>query len=703
MSRVLKRRAWPAGLLLIASTASCELALGAVPEASTLEEVVVSASRLRDEAQLDVPASITVLSSKSLVDSAQQHFQEVLTQVPNLNWAAGSSRPRYFQIRGIGEREQYEGAPNASVGFLIDDIDFSGIGMAATLFDVSQVEVLHGPQGTRLGANALAGLIAVQSADPETDFGARATVDLGNYDTGSVGISATGPVDAIDSSWRLAVQKYRTDGFRRNAYLDREDTNGRDELTVRGKWRWQPSESNQLDFTFMHVDLDNRYDAFSIDNSRVTLSDAPGHDAQRVSAGAVKWDREFASGFGLKAIATALSSSSVHAYDGDWGNPQSWAPYDYDFIYRADRDRDNQTLEVRVDSSVGSTEWLVGLYVSRLTERIGEASFSNSFGVNEFLQSRFAADTAAVFAQLDGSLTSRFKWSAGLRGERREAEYRDAGDWGGLSNRVTHDQAGDTLLGGQATLTYELAQRTRLHAAVSRGYKAGGINLGLARQRQTKFDPEFLWNYELGWKTAGDEWYADVTLFYMQRKHMQVRSGTQLVVGDPNSYSFVTQNVASGYNYGLESSVQWAISSIVSIGASLGLLKTQQQGALREDGGSVPPREQSHAPNYQAQVNATLRHPSGLMARVDVAAVDSFYFDVPTDHDQQSDAHVLTNLKLGFEAQRWSVHAWLRNAFDEGYATRGFYFGNEPPNYEDKLYTQSGEPRTYGMSMEWRM
>ena len=141
-------------------------ALAVAPADVPLEEVVVSATLLRDQNLQQVPASVTVLDSATLGRAGQQHFADVLALVPNLNWAGGTSRPRYFQIRGIGEREQYEGAPNPSVGFLIDDIDFSGIGMAATLFDVSQVEVLRGPQGTRLGANALAGLISVKSAEP---------------------------------------------------------------------------------------------------------------------------------------------------------------------------------------------------------------------------------------------------------------------------------------------------------------------------------------------------------------------------------------------------------------------------------------------------------------------------------------------------------------------------------------------------------
>src|ERR1044071_7410675 len=135
-----------------------------------LEEVIVTAT-LREQSLLETPVSITVLNERTLQDAGRQHFEDVLAAVPNLNWAGGTSRPRFFQIRGIGEREQYEGAPNPSVGFLIDDIDFSRLGMPATLYDVKQIEVLRGPQGTQYGANALAGLIVMRGNEPSRQTG----------------------------------------------------------------------------------------------------------------------------------------------------------------------------------------------------------------------------------------------------------------------------------------------------------------------------------------------------------------------------------------------------------------------------------------------------------------------------------------------------------------------------------------------------
>src|SRR5271166_879712 len=236
------------------------LALAAAPpplmaaddSSDQLVEIVVTAT-LRSIPLQEMPGSVTVLSGAALRDAGQQHFEDVLALVPNLNWAGDTSRPRYFQIRGIGELQQYQGAPNPSVGFLIDDIDFSGLGTAATLFDVDHIEVLHGPQGTLYGANALAGLIYVQSAAPADTFGGRVELDAGDYAERSYGAVITGPVAALDSAFRLAVQRYTSDGFYHNAYLGRSDTDNRDELTLRGRWRFDPSEQLRVDVSLLRV------------------------------------------------------------------------------------------------------------------------------------------------------------------------------------------------------------------------------------------------------------------------------------------------------------------------------------------------------------------------------------------------------------------------------------------------------------------
>ena len=268
----------PTGLWLLA--AMCAAAPMSALAEDSLQEIVVTAS-LRNSSAADLPQSVSVLDAAALQGAGVQHFEDVLAMIPNLSWASGSSRPRFFQLRGIGEVEQYQGAPNPSVGFLIDDIDFSGVGMPATLFDTRQIEVLRGPQGTVYGANALAGLINVRTEDPTAQFSLHGEATVGDYQTRAAGVALSDSLEDGAAGWRLAAQQYRSDGYRYNAFLQRDDTNGYDEGTLRAKLYWQITPALRADLAVMNVDLNNGYDAWSIDNSFTTLSNQPGRDAQQ--------------------------------------------------------------------------------------------------------------------------------------------------------------------------------------------------------------------------------------------------------------------------------------------------------------------------------------------------------------------------------------------------------------------------------------
>jgi iron complex outermembrane recepter protein len=700
-------------LSLVPSLAISLVALPAAARDGVIEEVTVTAT-LREQSLTETPISITLLDEQHLRDAGRQHFEDVLASVPNLHWAAGTSRPRYFQIRGIGEREQYEGAPNPSVGFLIDDIDFSGVAMPATSFDVERIEVLRGPQGMRYGANALAGLIVLRGRAPGDEAGFATEASIGEYGGESLGAVATAPVESLDSAWRVAVQRHRSDGFREDAFLNRDDTNDRDELTARAKWRWRPGADTAVDLTWLYADLDNGYDAWSIDNSRRSLADDPGKDAQKANGASVRVTTPLASIGELTVIAAGADTRSDYSFDGDWGNAQSWAPYTYDYFYRALSARRTRSLEARLASasvaSPGDIAWLVGAYSLNLDERIDEVSVGEyidpdfpeySGATDDRLRSDYDARTLAVFGQLDGLISARWGWSFGLRGEERDAAYRDQGVKDSEPRSISADER-DRMWGGQATVHFDPRDQMRVFATVSRGYKAGGFNLGRAAELRARFAPEYLWSIDVGAKSAwlDGRLYADVTAFYMKRTDMQVSTGVQLdPIGDPNSYLFITDNASGGRNLGVEASTRWALTSRLEVGASLGLLRTRYSG-YRPQGDDLSDRDQAHAPEYQASLNATWRHPFGWMARVDVSAIDDYYFDVPPN-DARTDAYALMNVKLGYEAESWRVYLWGRNVFDQDYVTRGFFFGNEPPLFENKRYTQLGEPRQLGVTARW--
>ena len=278
---------------------------------------------LRSEPAIDVPASVTVLDQQTLRDAGRTNFEDVLGLVPNLNWSGDTSLPRYFQLRGIGELEQYQGAPNPSVGFLIDDIDFSGLSTAGTLYDLDQIDVLRGPQATRYGANALAGLIYLRSAEPTDTFYSRVDLEGGDYDTHAEGGVLSGPVESLDSSFRLAAQYYYTNGYFRDLYLNRDDTNKEEEITLRGKWLYKPSDRLNVELTVLHIAINNGYDAFTIDNSRNTESDQPGVDSQHSTGVSLKGHYLATDSIGLTVLATYADSIIKYSYDGDWGQPRA--------------------------------------------------------------------------------------------------------------------------------------------------------------------------------------------------------------------------------------------------------------------------------------------------------------------------------------------------------------------------------------------
>jgi outer membrane receptor protein involved in Fe transport len=691
------------GALAGVSAASAPFYAHAAPEtgaAGELEEIVVTAS-FRHETVSSIPVSVTVLTEQALQQASLQHFADVLGLVPNLNWSGGTSRPRYFQLRGIGELDQYQGAPNPSVGFLIDEIDFSGVGMPATLFDVQQVEVLRGPQGTRYGANALAGLIKVQTRDPDGSDDLRVEATGGDDGIAALGFAAGGglPTAVEGDGWRFVAQHFEQDGFRHNAFLNRDDTNGRDEMTVRGKLRLLPADGWQVDLAGLYVDLDNGFDAFSPDNKLRTLSDRPGRDAQR-SRGASATVRGDLGAVNLESATGYADSDIVYSFDGDWGNDPYWgefAPYDY--FSRYGRQRRTLSEDLRVLShGTADTDgfgWVAGAYALRLDED----NLQNDYFAQELLHptlvSSYSATNLALYAEAEWRILPLVTLAGGLRMETRSADYQDS-DGAKFSPR-------DDMWGGHLSLKGTLRGPTSWYATVSRGYKAGGFNIGQfvpADRRQ--FDPEYLWNAESGlrYSSATHAFDAQLSVFYMWREQQQVSSSFQLDPRDPLSYVFFTDNAASGRNYGIEAAANWQATPWLGFAATLGLLESKyldyQYGDRNLDG-----REQAHAPGYQYSFTAQLGGEHGWTARADLSGVDAYYFD--TSHDQRSQPYTLVNLKAGYRGQRWAVYAWGRNVFDENYAVRGFYFQLEPPDYPNKLYTQRGDPRSLGVTVEWRL
>jgi outer membrane receptor protein involved in Fe transport len=255
------------------------------------------------------------------------------------------------------------------------------------------------------------------------------------------------------------------------------------------------------------------------------------------------------------------------------------------------------------------------------------------------------------------------------------------------------------MTGGNVSLDYTLQTGTHVYASLARGYKAGGFNIGAASpQARRGFDPEFLWSLEAGVKhSAVDQrLQLQMALFAMRRTQMQVSTSVQLQPGDPLSFIYLTDNAARGENSGFEGSAHWAVSDRLTFTGTAALLRTKfigyQYGDRNLDG-----RDQAHAPRYQYSLSTEYRHPRGLRASVEVQGAAGFYFS--ESHDQRANARTLVNARLGFESPRWSAMLYGRNLFNDNAVQRGFFFGNEPPDFPDKLYVQHGDPRQVGIML----
>jgi iron complex outermembrane recepter protein len=676
-------------VILVLAAVAAPAVMAAADE--LLEEVVITAS-LSEAPLVQLPASVTVLGARELGAAGLAHFGDVTDLAPNLGFASGTSRPRYFQIRGIGELEQYEGAPNPSVGFLIDDIDFSGIAMPAALFDLGQAEILRGPQGTAYGANAIAGLISLRSQAPLDHFAMRGELEAGNYGSYSAGVVVNHATDDGATAWRLGVHRAVGDGFRRNEFLQRDDTNGFDENLVRLRVRSHLTPQLDLNVTALYADADNGYDAWAIDNSRVTQSDRPGVDAQLSRALAVRVDYHGWEQVALRSVSTISDADMHYAFDGDWGNALLWgATGPYDFQETIARRRRNISQELRLRGGNTADGWVTGVYALRMREQYALLDLYNGDVYRE-LDSGYRALSVAAYGQIDRTLTTDLALSTGLRIERREARYRD-------SNALASDPV-DTMAGGHVALTWKYASGHSAYAALTRGYKAGGVNTTAATISTDlrSFSPEFLWNLELGLRTgsAGSAFDSHTSLFYMRRSNQQVSSSVQPDPADPLTFVLLTDNAARGDNLGLESELGWNPVQGLRLAATVGLLRARFLDYTLE-GRSLNNRQSAHAPTYQLGLAVDWRSARGWFAHAAVQAVDSFYFSA--SHDERGPAHRLVNLRAGYEAGRWSAAFYVRNLFNEAYAVRGFYFGNEPPNYLPTRYIQNGDPRQLGLRL----
>ncbi|HEV7431580.1 MAG TPA: outer membrane beta-barrel protein, partial [Steroidobacteraceae bacterium] len=543
-------------------------------------------------------------------------------------------------------------------------------------------------------------LISVRSRDPGRAFELGAEATAGDYGTASLGlVVGDGRTDG-SAGWRLAAQRYRSEGFRRDEFLGRDSTNGYDETTVRGKLVWDPFSQLHAALTLLYADLDNGYDAWSVDNSRITRSNQPGRDAQRSMGAALRLEYTTGPGKWL-SITSAAHSDIEYSFDGDWGNDRYWgesAPYDYFEGHQRTRQtlaQDLRYLGDGIELPIGRLSPVIGVYVLRLREDDVQLDAWNDqyYGAGQSsLNSHYQATNTAVYGSLEWPTPLRGSLTLGLRAEQRTADYADSSD-------APFPQAKSQLVGGNISWLWKASAARQLYATLARGYKAGGFNIGAdIDPAHRQFSSETLWNLELGLRATALEGRFEFTtdVYAMRRSSMQVYNSRQLLPNNPLTYVFYTDNAAHGDNIGLEAELRWRPQPRWQLSATAAVQNTRYLGYVN-DGLDLRGREQAFAPPWQLSLSSAYEHPAGAFARADLQAQGGFYFS--SSHDQRARSRVLVNVRAGWHNRKWSASLWARNLFDAAYSVQGFYFGDEPPDFPVKLYLQNGNPRQVGATL----
>ena len=412
--------------------------------------------------------------------------------------------------------------------------------------------------------------------------------------------------------------------------------------------------------------------------------------------------------FNFQSLTSSTNTDVTFSYDADWGNPESWHPYVYDYFSQTIRNRQTKSQEFRLLSNENlqaankKIQWVLGISYSEIKEtnfKEDDGNYgdpSDPFGPyfsQSSSSSYYQSENVSLFGSLDYSLTDTLQFSLGLRREDWKANYNDTlGDEFRPSNMMN---------GGKISLIKN-TENSNLFASIAKGYNQGGFNLGLglgSSNANIFYNPEYLLNYEVGLNTKSldSRIRLSAVLFYSDREDQQVLISTQVDPSDPNTFSYLTKNAAEGVNYGFELNVDYEINDSLNIYTRIGLLETDiKNWKSRPD---LEGRDQAHAPrnSYAAGLNWNLNQ--NFFLRIDTAGKSNFYYS--DSHNNKSRSYALTNLSLGYQHDQLEVSLWIRNAFNRYYSVRGFYFGNEPPNFEATLYERQGDPRHFGLSLQY--
>lgn len=514
--------------------------------------VIIVTAQKRSQDLQDVPIAITAISGVSLREGGIDDLQSLQTLVPGLQVGESFGTAR-VNIRGISnENLTIGGDPGVA-------LHFNGVYAArpeaalGSFFDLAQVEVLRGPQGTLYGRNATGGSVNVVYALPTAKREGYAFLEIANFGT-VITEAALGGQISDELLARVSARYARSDGFTKNLAPGFGDLDDRGEFAFRGQLLWEPNELLSSHLTLNLAEQDKNGPSQKVLGNvrgrplpwQIDGGILPAPDRYEVFSDAGAFDRRQSFSVTLEnrldlGFADLVSLTDYRELDIDFR-------YDVDTTSLANAAETSFATtskqfssELRLQGSSSSVEWIAGAYFldekadQRILVRFGPYSAAaNPLSTPAFgfpfpetvvdLGGEVSTTSFAIFGQADWRVAEALVLTLGLRhtwDDRTGGEFNNQ-----LLTPVTGPRrliaANFSETSGKLGIQYFFTDDINGYVTISRGFKSGGLNIGTL---QDPFGSEVVWAYEGGFKSllAGGAVRLNLASFLYQYEDLQVQ------------------------------------------------------------------------------------------------------------------------------------------------------------------------------------
>ncbi len=702
---------------------------------TTLPPVVVTAAHRRESLQ-NVAGGVTSLEGSFLEQIHAHSFDQFANFVPGLSYDTLSPTSNLVAIRGVttGGSQLSSG-----IGLYLDQVPIGasspfGVGfqtLPINTFDLSRVEVLNGPQGTLYGANALGGAIKYVPATPDLDAfdgwvtaGVSSTTHAGTND--HTGVMLNLPLAPGKVALRVdGVQQYDT-GFGHNILRGVDNQGAAHTFMGRAQLlaQFNPDLNVKLSAFSQRIHGDGLNVDFRDINTGAPITDTyeqqfglaqPESNSLRMFSGIVNWNLHWAT---LTSVTAYQNNNGRYLTDvSDIYNPllaSVFGPQLYGLF--VDTSTRKYTQELRLASpDDGRLQWLLGLYSTHekthefVNLQNGSESDGLLFGYSPFygvLPSIYQEWSA--FADVTYHFTDKFDLTLGTRHSWNRQRYQQFAY--GLfvvpsqPTLTTHEDATSK----QNVTTYLINPRYRIsrnvmvYAKIASGYRPGGPNFILQLgQGAPTFEPDKLWNYELGEKATflDDRATLDADVYDIRWSRIQLTVNN----GGINQI----ENGGDAQIKGAEVSAAFKLTRRLTVRASGAYTDAKLTSAVPALGLSQSGNRLPLSPKYKLSVAATYDFDIGSQSSGDFTVSDAYIGDRTTGFigslvtpGYRLPGYNSMNLDLAiFAPHGIEVDAFVHNAFDKAGQVSASTTANEYDPTAPVPVVLS-QPRTIGVQMK---